>query len=164
MEENNDEYIDSIGACRKSENTIQALPGYTHGVIAWNNCVGYNLLIRPIIHRETTTLIIITFGYLFEYGSIYEHYYNRIHAVGWDVMCGIFLRLVNLMYLKLLDLQMVYAWSLLVLSLFIDKWHIRTHVRLICSLNIETGLFHPELPKFKGILNQCEKRNEAVTF
>lgn len=162
MEEDNDEYISALGGCRKAENTPRANRKYTHGVIAWNTATGYVLYIRPILYRETTTFIIISFNNLFLYGKIFEEYFNRIHAVGFDVMCGIFLRLINLISLNLLEPNIIHAWSLIILRLFVDKFHINKHVRILCTLNEQSGMFHPNLYKFTGILNNCKTRNEQV--
>ena len=161
-ESNNDETITKLKACRKATNTPEAPYNYTHGVLAWVTYDGYVLSLEEILHRETTTFIIISFMNMFLWGDVWIQYYQRIMALCFDVICGILLRLLNIIKLGLLPLQYMYAWCKLMHCMALDKFHGSGHVRLICLPDPIFGIVNPLLPKFKGVLNSCQTRNEQV--
>ena len=72
-------------------------------------------------------------------------------GAGFDIACGIYLRLKTLFDKNLLSTEEKIFWSSFVTYFFIDKLHIKCHVNPICTLS-DKGLFHPYLNKFKGIL------------
>lgn len=161
-ETNNDKPITTLGGCRTAKNTPEAPFNYTHGVLAWVTYNGYILNIEEILHRETTTFIIISFMKMFLWGNVWIDFYQRIVTLAFDVICGVLLRLFNIIKLGLIPLQSMYHWCSLMHCMALDKFHGFGHVRAICSADPKKGIVHPLLPKFKGILNQCPTRNEQV--
>ena len=99
---------------------------------------------------------------MFRWDAPWFEFYQRVMAVCFDVICGVLLRLLNVIKLGLISLYYVYHLSKLVHCWALDKWHGSKHKRKICQPNPEYGIVHPKLPKFCGILNNCPTRNEQV--
>lgn len=162
LETYENEPIASLGACRSADNTPQAPYNYTHGVLAWVLYDAYVLKIEEILHRETTTFIILSFMKMFMWGDPWFAFYERMMALCFDVICGVLLRLLNVIKLGLLSMYYIYHLCKLMYCMALDKFHANKHERLICKSNPKVGILHPDLPKFKGILNACPTRNEQV--
>ena len=96
-----------------------------------------------------------------KYGKIFDEWYDRVCAFGYDIVCGIYLRLLTLFKEDLLTEHEKYLWILLIPYFFIDKLHVTGHVNTLCIF--ETGIFHPKIDKFDGILyNVMSKINDQI--
>lgn len=162
-EEFDDEFIDSINGCRASDN--YKIPSYivSGGVFAFMSLSGFIISLSEIIHRETTTGIIMAYISLMDH-EFFNNYFERLSSFGIDIICGVFKRLITLCYEKQISDNHIYYWSLIFVCMFIDRFHLKGHKEIRCkSINPKEGLFNSKLIKFKGILNDTDHTvNDSV--
>ena len=160
---------DSLGGCRSGKNAIKSGDYRTSGgVISIMALDGTMCSLTEVLHTESQTEVILRIFETFTNSTIHHDYYCRqVVAFGYDMMCNILSRLSSpvmdqLMRNDELVKQVLYWWDTLGLHrLFIDKLHISSHDHIFCQNDENTGLLHPKLSKFKGILNEIdEKVNE----
>ena len=132
---------------------------------------GFVCSLTEVLHTESQTEVILrtyeTFALNNDSPIHYEYFCRMIVAFGYDMMCNILERLLSQPMQQLVDKDelvkgMLYFFDALGLDcLFIDKMHISTHKHTVCQNDEATGLLHPKLSKFRGILNGIkEKVNE----
>ena len=171
-EEDDEETTDSLGGCRSGKNSIKSDEYRTSGgVVAIMSLDGFVCSLTEILHTESQTEVILrtyeTFALNNDSHIHYDYFCRMIVAFGYDMMCNILERLLSRPMQQLMDRDelvkgILYFFDVLGLDrLFIDKMHIKTHKHVVCQNDEATGLLHPNLSKFKGILNGIkEKVNE----
>ena len=171
-EEDDEKITDSLGGCRSGKNLIKPDEYRTSGgAVAIMSLDGFVCSLTEVLHTESQTEVILrtyeTFALNNDSPIHYEYFCRMIVAFGYDMMCNILERLLSQPMQQLVDKDelvkgMLYFFDALGLDrLFIDKMHISTHKHTVCQNDEATGLLHPKLSKFKGILNGIkEKVNE----
>ena len=160
--------IDSLCGCRSGENTIKSNDyRKSGGSIALMSLDGFLLNFSEVLHTESPTEVIIRVYDAFTLSETHWEYFLRfVVALGYDMPCNILHRLLSPKMQRMRDEDSVkhilYVWNKLGLErLFIDKMHIKRHIKPICTNDETVGLLHPKLIKFQGILNDIdEKVNE----
>lgn len=161
-EQTDDNYIEDIDACRSAEDTMIPPHAVTGGLLAFYTMTGTMLILREIVHRETNTAILLIFMSQWEYGDLFVDYFSRITAFGFDVACGLWLRIISLSVSGLLTLRQIWFWMLLMPHFFIDRMHIKGHKKSLCNKANSDCLFDSGLPKFRNILNGVKGVNDQV--
>ena len=171
-EEDDEKTTDSLGGCRSGKNLIKSDEYRTSGgVVAIMSTDGFVCSLTEVLHTESQTEVILriyeTFALNNDSHVHYDYFCRMIVAFGYDMMCNILERLWSKPMRQLMDNDelvkgILYFFDALGLErLFIDKMHISSHKHTVCQNDETTGLLHPNLSKFKGILNGLkEKVNE----
>ena len=126
--------------------------------------------LSEVLHTESPTEVILRiFDTFTSSDEHWEYFCRHLVALGYDFMCNMLRRLLStkmkdMMYRDESVREILFFWHKLGLHrLFIDKMHIQTHKEAICSNDEDSGLLHPKLSKFKGILNGIpQKVNEQM--
>lgn len=166
LPENRDEFnrdilLDDISSntekgCRKESNIIPAASAQTKGINGWFTCSGFCIKLREEIYKETATQIVIETAKAFTCHSSIRKYFDRLTAIGYDMMCNVNSTFRSLFTNNLLNANENKFWLELQHRLFIDIWHICTHKNRLCQQNHQTGIFHPKLDKFRNILHNID--------
>ena len=163
-EEDDEKTTDSLGGCRSGKNLIKSDEYRTSGgTVAIMSLDGFLCSLTEVLHTESQTEVILriyeTFALNNDSHIHYDYFCRMIVAFGYDMMCNILERLLSRPMQQLMDRDelvkgILYFFDALGLHrLFIDKMHISTHKHTVCQNDEVTGLLHPHLSKFKGILN-----------
>ena len=149
------EILDNSKGCRKKENIKTANKSISNGLNAFFTCTGFCIRLREELYSESQTKVILDAADAMTCNISALKYYERLEAFGYDFNCRLFYTLMNCFkYNQLTQTEQKFWWPILV-RLFIDIFHISTHVDDLCK-NINNGLFHPKLKKFKNIFKDDE--------
>ena len=157
LETRNDVFINSTKGCRKASNMNIASAFKTHGLNALMTCSGFIIRLREEIVRETPTGCIIDIADAFTANDSIIQSANRIEALGYDMMCRMYYTLRRLLNEAKLSAKQERFWSGLLERLFVDIWHIHTHIDKLCKQDSDEAIFHPKLAKYKNILHHINE-------
>ena len=150
-----DDVADRSKGCRKQENIKASTTAKSNGLNSIMNCAGFCIRLREEVYRETQTKSLIDIPDALLNNNEAIEYYNRITAIGYDFMCRMWYTLQkSIKHTNALGNKETKFWSGLMNRLFIDRFHIKTHLDSLCSQDKTKGIFHPDLPKFKIILRK----------
>lgn len=152
-----DEILSNSGkGCRKESNIIPAASAQTKGVNGWFTCSGFCIKLREEIYKETATQIVIETAKAFTCHSSIRKYFDRLTAIGYDMMCNVNSTFRSLFKNNSLNESENKFWLQLQDRSFIDIWHISTHKNNLCQPDQKTGIFHPKLKKFRNVLHNID--------
>lgn len=157
-EQFNNNYIQNIGACRDPDNFKTNDPRISGGAIALITLSGFIVVLKPVIYRETSSHVIHAINELLCF-PIFMEYMQYCMGFGWDFVCCMYFHLITLISNDILTNLQVVFWVLVMVYMFIDRFHIRNHKDDICKFIESIGLFHPKLTRWKSLLN---KQNDNV--
>ena len=159
-ENSNDLFFNDVNGCRKG-GTVTLCKEKSGGIIIIITCSGYALAIKKNLYRETPTQIICDLFAVLTSSPASRAYYERIEALGWDMCCNVWLRLLKLFSKKLLTKEQVHFFSIDIISRFFsDSFHISSHRCPLCAFGPKC-IFQPGLPRFTGILKDERNKSKA---
>ena len=152
MEINNNTLLNTIPGCRKAKNISWSNRRRTNGINGWMTCSGFIIRLREELIRETPTSVILDTADAFTCNPTITNYFNRLEAAGYDMVCRLYNTVNKLFEAGTLTIKQHNFWCYILDRIFIDIWHVATHTDKMCIKNVDTGIFHPLLNKFKHIL------------
>ena len=162
LEENtNDTFFDDVNGCRKG-GSVTLSRTKTGGIIVIITCSGFALSIKKNLYRETPTQVICDIAGALTASSDAVRYYERMEALGWDMCCNVWSRLISLLRQGLLPDNYVHLYNMDVLSRFFgDSFHISSHKCNLCHRDSDSCIFQPSLRRFRGILKDNKNKSKA---
>ena len=148
-ERQNDIVIDQLKGCRSGKNTVKPVKERSGGVCAWMTLSGFLIFIKEYIHRETSTEVILDTYEALTRCSARQQYYERLECLGYDAMCNLLGRLLNIANKGWLTPKQSEFWHHLLDRLYCDKFHVSNHKCKYCHIRSKKCLLNPKLSKFK---------------
>ena len=171
QEENEPNAWDDLSGCRRGKHVFAnhktqdlefPLFERSGGIQGWCSHSGYILLLEEIDQRETPTQVIVSLFTMLLNTKLIRAYTARICGLGYDMMCCLYSRMRTLIHDEMLTVEQDSLLISLLRCLFVDSFHVKSHRNPLCQ-NEKDGLFHPHLPKFKGVLwGRPKAKNDSV--
>jgi hypothetical protein len=155
QEREDDEVIDDLNGCRSGANTIRPGKHKTGGLFCVSTLTGFIVYCKEYVHRETPTEVAQDAVTAFTTLESNRNYFERMEALGFDNMCNLQRTVKAGITRNSLTRIQKYFWDVMKIRLFVDSFHLATHVCPLCDINHEDGtcIFDTKLKKFENIFD-----------